>query len=212
MRERGISFGAPMVRAVLSDQKMQTRRLWKMPRNHEWVDIDSGLVRWSGGNDYHVSEFACPYGVVGDRLWVREAWRVRYESDAIKPRDLKPGIPVIYEASRTCGGVVGRFRHSMFMPRWASRILLEIVSVRVERLRLISEADAIAEGVEGAFVGGGRYWRNYLLSDADAQCSPMLNFPSESFRSLWEFINGGGSWDKNPWVWVVEFKRITEAA
>ena len=101
-----------------------------------------------------------------------------------------------------------RWRPSRYMPRWASRITLEITGVRVERLQDISEADAIAEGVEGHYIEDGWYWRDYLLTDEDAAISPMLTCPKESFRSLWQSINGPSSWNENPWVWVVEFKRV----
>lgn len=94
------------------------------------------------------------------------------------------------------------------MPRWASRITLEITDVRVERLQDISDADAHAEGVEGHYIEDGWYWRNYLLSDEDAAVSPMLTSAKNSFRSLWESINGAESWAQNPWVWVIEFNRV----
>lgn len=101
-----------------------------------------------------------------------------------------------------------RWRPAIHMPRWASRLTLRITDVRVERVQDISEKDAIEEGVWGTFIEDGRYWRNYSLSDEDAACSPMLNFPSESYRTLWESINGAGSWDANPWVWALTFEVL----
>ena len=97
-------------------------------------------------------------------------------------------------------------RPSIFMPRWASRILLEVVSIHVERLNDISGEDPIAEGIERTVTGNG--WRRYSDPETEAAGLPPFKYPRHSYRSLWEHINGAGSWDKNPWVWVVEFKRI----
>lgn len=192
MKERPILFSAPMVRALLNCTKSQTRRVVKpqptIPEiGREW--IPSAGCR-------------CPYGQPGDRLWVREAWRTEASYDAIKPSLLPVGlrdtlaVPFWYDAdlcgntSGTPGLQPGKYRPGMFMPREASRILLEIVGVRVERLQDINEWDAIDEGVGG-----------------DVKVAPC--FAVERYRALWESINGPGSWDANPWVWVVEFKRVT---
>ena len=127
--------------------------------------------------------------VGGDRLWIREAWRAPREFDAVAPRDIPPGTDVWYEAQDNVPfhpSDFGKLRPSIHMPRSLSRITLEVTGVRVERLQDISEADAIAEGTPfpfGGWVGG--------------------------YQKLWESINGPGSWDLNPWVWVVEFKRVT---
>jgi len=105
--------------------------------------------------------------------------------------------------------VVPRWTPSIHMPRWASRITLEITSVRVERLQDISEADAIAEGIERLDYQGQTSWRDYSLNDEWAAISPMLDSPIASYKTLWESLNGKGSWDLNPWVWVIEFKKVT---
>ncbi|MBV2182060.1 MAG: hypothetical protein KUL86_12625 [Castellaniella sp.] len=210
MRERPILFSGPMVRAILSGQKTQTRRVAKEFAGRD--DLDAILRRFPNQN-------GCPYGQPGDRLWVREA--------TIKVEDHGYEGPVYVESDegRACldGGLAPdpddcvevepyelRIRPSIHMPRSYCRIVLEIVSVRVERLQDINDADAQAEGVEGHYVEDGWYWRNYLLSDADAAVSPMLTSAEDSFRSLWESINGAGAWDTNPWVWAVEFRRITQ--
>lgn len=208
MRERPILFSGPMVRAVLAGQKTQTRRVAKEFAGRD--DLDAILRRFPNQN-------GCPYGQPGDRLWVREA-------HAIVPRTAYAGSEGVQQVIRKDGpyehdaavfregwtrSAPGRWRPSIHMPRWASRITLEIVSVLVERLQAISEADAQAEGVEGHYIEDGWYWRNYLLSDADAAVSPMMTSAKDSFRSLWESINGADSWAANPWVWAVEFRRIT---
>jgi hypothetical protein len=194
-----------MVRAILEGRKTQTRRTVKpQPR----VDA-KGHFLWKDGNygarldgtpytDAFI-KYHCPYGAPGDRLWVRETWGPRAGG-------------VVYRADeyRADGFVScpdgGKWRPSIHMPRWASRITLEIVSVRVERLRDISEEDAIAEGVEQSFDFNWPRWRNYEL-DGDG----WLGAPVDSYRTLWESINGPGSWVANPWVWVVEFKRVEKA-
>jgi len=165
----------------------------------------------------------CPYGQPGDRLWVREAWRTldyldehsgarvaELCLDAGYRRPLAP-IEYIVDGERMNWEHTstpphrgqpepGRYRHARFMPRWASRLTLEVTSVRVERLQDISEADAIAEG---------------LLRDRDgwrgAPDLPWFASPVAAYRSLWESINGADSWNANPWVWVVEFKRLEQS-
>ena len=128
----------------------------------------------------------CPYGQPGDRLWVREAWRTVAEADAIPPRDLREAQRIWYDAETPHQPGAGKCRPSLFMPRWASRITLKITGTRLERLNDISEADAIAEGV---------------------LTTPGQDTPRTAFRALWESINGMGSWEINPWLWVVEFRR-----
>jgi hypothetical protein len=178
MKERGILFSAPMVRALLDGSKTQTRRILKPNPNATETRTPAGMVP------------LCPYGKVGDRLWVREAWRTVAEADALPPRDLAPAHRLWFEANSDNQPGFGRLRPGMFMPRWASRITLEITGVRVERLQDISEADALAEGCAAKHT-------------ADAEYNAR-----KAYAVLWESINGGGSWDANPWVWVVEFRRL----
>lgn len=190
-RERPILFQGAMVRALLSGAKTQTRRVMK-PDGQYRLDLvcpaDGGPSR-------------CPYGQPGDRLWVREShWWFPDECDP--ETGYTPPILTAEDVEyRADGEKPGRvWRPSIHMHRWASRITLEVAGVRVERLQDISEADAQAEGI-GEFIGG---WA-CLTDDAPQQAG---NTPKKGYRHLWERINGPGSWDVNPWVWVVEFRRI----
>ena len=190
MRERGILFSAPMVRAILAGTKTQTRRAL---RDGTWLDPELGVIRMCsvGPGVTGYQEVACPYGAPGDRLWVREAWRSTGDDgrcDDMPPRDMQ-AHQVWYEADGKAPAdeLVGKLRPGMFMPRWASRITLEVVSVRVELLQDISEADAIAEG--------------YSLG-----APPCIDDPLGWYRRLWESING--KWEPETWVWVVHFRRL----
>lgn len=189
-----------------------------------------------GGGAFLSEEFLCPYGDPRDRdrLWVREAWRVPDSLNALSGFQIaekcfdagyrEPWCPIRYEADghlnsfkdwrefETTPGVAtpGRYRHARFMPRWASRITLEVTGVRVERLQDISETDAEHEGVE-RWVVGDDGWRDYMLTpeeEAVAGVPPMT--AKQSFKTLWESINNAGSWDANPWVWVIEFNCIEQ--
>lgn len=208
MKERPILFSSPMVRALLDGTKTQTRRVMKpQPRR-----VDGGVPFGDAPAWAHAmpgsAVMRCPYGKRGDRLWVREAYRFLGVHDHVPPREVSSG-PVWYEAQDDVPfhpSEFGKLRPSMFMPRWASRITLEVTGVRVERLQDISEADAIAEGVD-------RFPGLRLDDDAAAfnRIGPFDNdsFPIARYAVLWESINGPKSWDANPWVWAVEFKRIT---
>lgn len=218
MAERPILFSAPMVRAILADTKTQTRRVVKPVGDDDgFVLQDYGDGWWPFRSDDGESSMKggseiphrCPYGTPGDQLWVREAYRFLAVHDHVPPRELSSG-PVWYEAQDDVPfhpSNVGKLRPGMFMPRWASCITLEVTGVRVERLQDISEADALAEGIEripptGAGAGPNRY----SLRGEDG----WINRPTaaECYRVLWEQINGPGAWDANPWVWVVEFRRV----
>lgn len=218
MKERPIPFKAPMVRAILDGTKTQTRRAVKLrdllqirrgdATHYRGVRPDDTMRRAVSdvGADGVVK--LCPYGQPGDRLWVREAWRTVAGADDIPPRDLMNVESFTrYEADAAKPAGMGKLRPGMFMPRWASRILLEVVSVRVERLQDISEADARAEGVcelPGQAAEPGCWW----TADVGAGAAMHGRTPSGAYRLLWESINGPDSWDANPWVWVVEFKRV----
>lgn len=210
MREIAIQFSAPMVRAERAGTKTVTRRTVK-------GEIPAGAVRavfgqWSPGRahawrwlDRHGEPvgkpFRCPYGVPGDRLWPREAWRAPLAFELTKPSEIPPGTPILYAAG---GGNLpafnaGKHRPGMFMPRWASRDLLEVTGIACERLQEITPAQAIAEGIEA----NGDEWRDYS--------APIVTCmtPRGSFRSLWISLNGADSWEENPWVFAVSFRRIT---
>lgn len=213
MRERPILFSAPMVRAILAGTKTQTRRVVKgeilshsdgskrQVFHFGRLDQINGLLRERQASP--LRRVACPFGQVGDRLWVREAWRTTSAWDITPPRDLPGCVDLHYEADGRPNAhfCFGKLRPGMFMPRGASRITLEITGVRVERLQDISEANAIAEGIERGAAEG--YWKLYGR-DANGD---MDRSPRVAYRSLWESINGPDSWDANPWVWVLEFKK-----
>lgn len=195
MRELPILFNGHMVRAILAGMKSQTRRVVR-------PQPDPGHIGHLGPGIPIIRterrDVRCPYGQPGDRIWVREAFDPIYGQC---PPDRI--IEVDYRADWEPNGkrwrmmdVMGtrRWRPAIHMPRGLSRILLENVSVRVERLQDISEADALAEGVSPDM---GLRWQ----SGDDT--------PRGMYGELWESINGPGSWDTNPWVWVVEFTRVT---
>lgn len=226
MKSRPILFSAPMVRALLDGSKTQTRRIVKPEGAHHlfaFLDLPgdpTGEWAWCSSSHVVSKHIFCPYGQPGDQLWVRETWQgplldcpeheAQFREDGPEAFQ-KPGF-CAYRATDKLNAIDEEgndlgWRPSIHMPRWASRITLEVISVRVERLQDISDAGAIAEGVEGHYIEDGWYWRNYCLTDEEAAVSPMLTSAKESFHSLWEHINGVGSWAANPWVWVVEFRR-----
>jgi hypothetical protein len=204
-----------MVLAILEDRKGQTRRIAKpQPPHWEWTRVKeyakvNGLTFKLPGQDYWIKP--CPYGAVGDRLWVRETWAVAAHLNTVAPSNLKPRrMTVVYrEGGHACneddgwtqfsdsysGFTLGKWRPSFLMPRWASRITLEITDVRMQRLRGISEEDAMAEGVN---------WKHYAMAGISNTKARKL------FRELWESINGVGSWMDNPWVWAISFRRIKQ--
>lgn len=216
MKERGMLFSAAMVRALLDGSKVQTRRVVRQ------LDPAAGAVTkgsdgkpmgacWAFGGPV----ITYPYGNAGDRIWVRETfiaygrWETRFS--AKKARDEWHFVDMTAECDRAYqyaadgpdvplakgrgGALPGWYtRPAIFMPRAASRILLEITGVRVERLNEISEADARAEGAAG---GHG--------------VIPSYNYnatPSEHFSHIWESVYGAGSWADNPWCWAISFRRV----
>ncbi|HDX8994786.1 TPA: hypothetical protein RQO20_002861 [Klebsiella oxytoca] len=197
MIERGMIFNAEMVRAILDGRKTQTRRIVKLQPDED------GLAKVTNGPWVDTSErnYRCPFGDVGDRIWVRETWA---EAGASAPNlklyraNYPEHVPSHYENVPPANEI--RWTPSIHMPRWASRILLEITDVRVERLNAISEHDAQAEGV--AKLRGG-LWQHYQPGWTQHQLSAR-----GSFVTLWKSIYGEESWNSNPWVWVIEFKRI----
>lgn len=254
IKERPILFSAPMVRAILEGRKTVTRRLVKgfqIPaedssvapgERHRWMAIAQRHPRYGFGVfgateaecAKELEEFApCPYGRRGERLWVREAWQADAQVDSIAPRELSNGEPIRYPADwdfRQTGCAMikpGKIRPSIHMPRWVSRILLEITDVRVERLQDISEEQAQAEGCFFTDYGRkcghtGSGWtevgdcpapeahhplRNGWMWDKTSSPNECLGTATWAFANLWQ--KTGGDWDANPWVWVVEFKRVT---
>jgi hypothetical protein len=215
MTTRPILFSAPMVRALLADTKTQTRRIVKyipaLGEPGDWCHryLSHGLRDIIGDCAAY-----CPYGRPGDRLWVRETF--------LDTRAMTGGlddgprmVPAYYRAddmhpydAERMAKYGKKWTPSIHMPRWASRITLEITGVRVERLQEISEVDARAEGVDLLRVDGHEMWRDYSVADEDNEGHGYCYTAVESYITLWESINGPGSWDANPWVWVINFKRI----
>lgn len=218
MKERPIIFNADMVRAVLDGRKTQTRRIMTpQPTDdiqpHQFPN--KSLLGWLSSLKHKHGSFTahiCPFGQPGDRLWVRETWQctsfetneyghvegVDYMREIPKQKPQSPAWGVSYEANGfNTGDAEERgfpWRPSIHMPHWASRITLEITGVRVERLNSMTEQDAIAEGC----CGGHNSIPGYQYSAT----------PHEHFHHVWQSIYGADSWQANPWVWVVEFKRM----
>lgn len=200
MKERPILFSGPMVLALLSGGKTQTRRVVDWAKIAKQTGCSKGRLAWSdafdswavfnGDGEAHVALVECPHGRVGDHLWVREKWCPALPGTWDAPKIVSPGgTAAAYFAADWDRSPPSRWRPSIHMPRWASRITLEITSIRVERLQEISHKDALAEGV-GYDVGKEGGW------------------PLSRFKALWDSINGVGSWEQNPYVWVIAFKRI----
>lgn len=253
MKERGMIFNGEMVRAILDGRKTQTRRIMKVQPSdgfhptHNGYDLDlnahwytpgvvdkNGYLQPAKKDVFGVADenegYTCPFGAVGDRIWVRETWGVvsheldedgriqpwspdrpataihempfgngYYSGHAIYAADgeFTWGDDDGYEDGRSC------WKPSIHMPRAACRILLEVTGVRVQRLNSISQEDAQAEGME--LTG----WRP-TYSDPDSGGEVWT--PYDNFAQLWESIYGEESWKANPWVWVIEFKRIEGGA
>ncbi len=200
-KARPILFSAPMVLAILEGRKMQTRRVVKRQGDMEFDPQDPHygpywLAYAAGDAEGENARVRCPYGKPGDRLWVRETHALVPVSAYLCSKDVQQTINPVdpYYASiyrqgwdRSESGI--RWRPSIHMPRWASRITLEIAAVRVERLQDISEDDARAEGIN---------------------CGNPEPSAKDAFCYLWHQIHGCNSWHTNPWVWVVEFHRSSQ--
>lgn len=204
MKERPILFSAPMVRALLAGTKTQTRRVVKpQPAEGTHGGLDSeARLQVPTYDDLHLVR--CPYGQPGDRLWVKETWRPQVAHGCAQGACDCGDVSVEYRADGAIEYFTGRQIDGansewcmpkaaatgnvspLFMPRWASRIVLEITEVRVERLQEMSAPDAWAEGIA---------------------CSPDVN-PLHDFEELWKSINGEGSWASDPWVWALTFQRV----
>lgn len=202
-REIPIPYSPEMVRARRAGIKTNTRRVMKPQPLDGRPELAQHLARrgyfvWFNGGEEQRHWHCCPYGQPGDLLWVREAWRTLAIYNDLPPRDLPRDAPIWYEADGPAPAQFtgGRYRNALFMMRWMSRGLDEVVEIRVERLQDISEADAREEGVES------------YRAEHQIEPSPLGWSPVGAYRLLWEFINGPGSWSANPWVWVVKFKVL----
>lgn len=219
MKERPILFSAPMVRAILEGRKTQTRRIVKPQPDEFMKALDGGKWMWVHDSDERYLNFDtgfCPYGQPGDRLWVRETWGIAdewlHDCETDPPRTIAyranlaaRNFDPVYDVDTSDWGGWERmkWKPSIHMPRWASRITLEITGVRVERLHDISREDCIAEGIERVSDADHFAWKDYTGNG-------QLLSPNFSYQSLWESINCPGSWDANPWVWVINFKLVQQ--
>lgn len=206
-----------MVQAIQTGNKNQTRRAVKLPKKAKWgTEYDGQVIFDDGssfGQDIEVDELKCPYGQVGDFLWVRETWATKIKAVGNTPHET-----VVYRATEPnavqcydCNGneLPVKWKPSIFMPRWASRILLEITNVRVERLHSISKEDAIAEGIKQIKINCSRDGEKIAYKAYDWLNENITkNNPIDSYFSLWESINGRESLESNPWVWVITFKVV----
>lgn len=264
MSEKPILFSAPMVRALLDGRKTQTRRVVKpQPDDKGWWNPDA--TKRHGGYWRNVESGAgapqtdCPYGQSGDRLIVRETWTahwghagggiptmILFDGEKIKQRDgsfteTSPHNPLcVYHRASFGDGVPLphlKWKPSIHMPRWASRLTLEVTDVRVERLQEISEADAIAEGCIAETATPYHWWEGYrtdLLDRYGNQSHTMVPFDAfpdgppawmgeprlhkgetagnipavKNYQLLWNAVNHHVRWDDNPFVWVVTFKVV----
>jgi hypothetical protein len=209
LKYRSILFSTPMVLAIKQGRKTMTRRVIKWPTNYDVNHLVVDVL--ANSSDSRLLK-KCPYGVTGDRLRVKEAawmWCERQPNGLTKTGREKwhyvpmRGAPIHYAADHPAKPEVSissphtgnqwgwRLKIGRFLPLWASRITLEIVNIRLERLREISEADALAEGVI----------QEKISND-------VVRTAYSEFKNVWCRINGGDSWDGNPWVWVISFKQI----
>lgn len=210
-----------MVAALLSGRKTQTRRALTLPAapDHlgEWQVSTVGGPGVLDGQGRGTPEYPClwhtrngaavvPRFATGDRLWVREAWRTHKAYDDLKPSEMGGEETVWPELDRDNCDAHGRYRYARFMPRWASRLTLIVTDVRVERLQDCTEADAIAEGIDRG--GFGSMWGWLAYGEANPHFQRHFSDPRDSYRTLWDSINGDGAWASNPWVVAVSFDVV----
>ena len=205
-----------MVRAILSGSKTQTRRICK-PAEAASLSFVVGPFDCPefgpghfGDEEGDTQQFRCPYGRPGDRLWVREAWRpivddkkwdcIEYRADGAREKPAVLDDNTGYWFSEQCDTADGRWRPSIHMFRWASRITLEITDVRVEQLQGVSDEDALAEGLVSEYFGMEQRWN----VDGGIWHASLIG----AYAALWEQINGPDSWAANPWVWIISFRRV----
>ena len=211
MKETGVLFTSPMVRAILKGRKTQTRRVAKPVKHPDLGNLYTPGALVLEHEPQHVINRACPYGQPGDRIYVRETARScrAYEVQGYPPSQWG-NKPIWFEADGTPPGAetawATKATPAIHLPMFAARIWLEVTSVRVERLQDISEEDAITEGIERADnFFGCTCWKAYGEPEgADVVCP---DDPIGSFRTLWE--STGGDWDANPWVWAIDFKVLS---
>ncbi len=221
MIERPIPFNAPMMRALLGRNKSQTRRPilpqpQPTPIGWRFVSEDAGFG-WSGEPPMDYFAPVCPYGQPGDRLWVQEEWGVAelsFDDPYTKAHYSADGayrvIPGWHKATEFISPDLSfQYCTAATMPRWASRALLEITKLRVERVADISDVDAIDEGML-TLPNPPEIWAASVLARSNGQRPPLGESPRQRCRRFWDSLyeDSGLGWNANPWVWVVEFKRV----
>ncbi|MGE5681687.1 MAG: hypothetical protein ACM34K_12490 [Bacillota bacterium] len=224
--EKPILFSTPMVESILDDRKSQTRRIMKIQppsEKHIFSQViestnrkQNGKCHWVLPNIYVNSKndsseyFNWPYRK-GDHLWVKEPYGFKVKNDSLGGS----GNFLVYKADNPtaiafedCSGAKFpvKWKTSRFMPKKYARIWLEVTAARVERLNDISEQDAVAEGVEPCLY---HHWADYSEKPEFQKSATLITSPIESYMSLWNSLNGKGSWEKNPWVWAITFRRIS---
>lgn len=238
MKERGMIFNGEMVRAILDGRKTQTRRPfnWRRQPAMEMAEREDGKP-WPWAEDCENGGdiwFNCPFGAVGDRIWVRETWALLGNEDGccvdwndnLCKGDEKTAARIYRASCEQRPGdyglwsipdnadwkphtenekFEGAWRPSIHMPRWASRILLEITNIGVQRVHSISQNDAAREGLMRLPATG-----RYCINQGDQYFGGASHNAREVFSWLWQSIYGEESWKANPWVWVIEFKRIED--
>lgn len=246
MKERPIIFSDSMVRAILEGKKTQTRRIVKpQPKNKDEINYEPGDIRVIGGREVsarlekmhrlrarsggdrggylRAKDYLCPYGIEGDRLWVRETFRIARPFTGDLDHDMTTQVVRYYADDHPKYRDQDKWRPSIHMPRAASRITLDLIGVRVERLQEIGTGDCIAEGIwteppPGAvgqkFPDDIDSWteerrEEWFKGSARAMYMAQCHHEGELrevFCQLWTNIHGEDSWPDNPWVWVIDFK------
>jgi hypothetical protein len=227
-KEHPILFSTPMIQALLEGRKSMTRRIIK-PQPEYYEIEDKKMVRYETKKSYMqiqidnlADEFLgipCPYGKIGDVLWVRETFTIMEPEHCasmserfVYKADMKHPDSEEMRQEYIKSGYPYQWKPSIFMPRAACRILLEITDIKVERLQDINFQDALNEGVHRESDASGQGWfDNYQFLDSkfnqhNVDTHAMFKDPVRSFKTLWQSINGEESWDKNPWVWAIAFQ------
>lgn len=241
MKERFVLLNSPMVQAVIEGTKTVTRRplnpqpeLFIQAGKHSTYKYRGGLYALELYTENSNILDKCPFGKIGDRLWIRETWApvnlygeiaIAYKADGevirvVENKSFQDEEGLInYEDPRLknysfsawaddlLSGVEGNWKPSIHMPRWASRLLLEITNIKIERIQDISESDSLNEGIERVKVNCSRDGIKTSYKDYEVD-GITRNNPIDSFRTLWKKTYGAESWDLNSWVWVIEFKVI----
>ena len=214
--EHPILFNAEMIRAILDGRKTQTRRVIKPQPSGNNVTLKSGVTGYWIGWDNEGDEAwnaSCPYGKSGDRLWVREEWRTENVYNAASPKVISETAILQFRADmgmkwigdrKPAPDEWGKWRRSIHMPRWASRITLDVKDIRVEQVQDIGEENAVAEGIP--------FDSQYFRAVIHPVKGTLKHWPTANmaFGKLWDSINAekGFGWDQNPYVWVIEFEKV----